>query len=155
MASSRRYRDLGMAVSGLEELAERLQDVGGDLKKTMTEVLENTGSEIQSRTEKAVQNQNLPRKGEYSKGVTAESVLTDQKVRWSGPVASINAGFDKTKPGAGGWLITGTPRMRPDLELEKIFGGWKTQQNKFIKELNADAKQIMLDAIEEAMEGKK
>ena len=155
MASSRRYRDLGMAINGLEELAERLQDVGGDLKKTMTDVLENTADEISSRTVMAVSNQNLPRQGEYSKGVTIKSVLLDQTVRWEGPVATIGAGFDKTKPGAGGWLITGTPRMKPVLELEKIFGGWKTQQNKFIKDLNFDARQIMLDAIEEAMEGKK
>lgn len=152
MASKR--KNLNMALNGLEELAERLQDVGGDIKKTMTDVLEDFSEEISYRTSMAIVKTNLPAEGNYSKGKTARSVIHDAQVDWQGPVATIACGFDKLKPGAGGWLITGTPRMRPVLELEKIYGGWATQQNKFIKDLNFNARQIMLDAIEEAMEGK-
>ena len=43
MASKR--KNLNMALNGLEELAERLQEVGGDLKKTMTDVLEDFSEE--------------------------------------------------------------------------------------------------------------
>lgn len=152
MASKR--KNLNMALNGLEELAERLQDVGGDIKKTMSDVLEDFADEITTATEAAVQDVNLPAKGEYSHGSTDESIIRDAKPEWNGSVASIGVGFNKLKPGSGGWLITGTPRMKPDLELQKIYGGWATQQNKFIKDLNFDARQIMLDAIEEAMEGK-
>ena len=148
-------KSLNMAVSGLEELAERLQSVGGDLKKTMTDVIDDVADEITAATEQAVQKQNLPKHGELSRGKTEESIITDPRVIWEGYVASVGVGFDKTKPGAGGWLITGTPRMSPDLALQRIFGGWAKAQNKFIKELKSESRQVMLDAIEEAMEGKK
>ena len=45
--------------------------------------------------------------------------------------------------------------MSPDLALQRIFGGWAKAQNKFIKELKFESRQVMLDAIEEAMVGKK
>lgn len=151
-----------MAFSGLAELAERLQDAGGDIKKAMTDVLDNAASEITSDTIKAVSNKsNLPADGVHSKGKTLQSIIEDPKVEWQGPYGSVGVGFDKLKPGAGGWLITGTPRMKPVLELQRIYGGWAggraghTGQNKYIKEMKSDAEQILLDAIEEAMEGKK
>ena len=151
-----------MAFSGLAELAERLQDAGGDIKKAMTDVLDNAASEITSDTIKAVSNKdNLPADGVHSKGKTLRSIIEDPKVEWQGPIGSVGVGFDKLKPGAGGWLITGTPRMKPVLELQRIYGGWAggraghTGQNKYIKEMKFDAEQILLDAIEEAMEGKK
>lgn len=153
MASKR--KNLSMALNGLEELAERLQEVGGDLKKTMADILEDFSDEIQAATETAVQDANLPAHGDWSHGNTRKAIIKDAKVEWRGYTATIGVGFDKTKPGAAGWLITGTPRMKPDLELQKIYGGWATAQNKFIKDLNFDARQIMLDAIEEAIEGKK
>lgn len=152
MASKR--KNLNMALNGLEELAERLQDVGGDIKKTMSDVLEDFADEITTATERAVRKEFLPAEGEYMKGSTERSIIRDAKPEWNGYVASIGVGFDKLKPGSGGWLITGTPRMKPDLELQKIYGGWAKAQSKFIKDLNLDARQIMLDAIEEAMEGK-
>ena len=155
-------KDLNMALSGLEELAERLQDLGGDLKKAMTEVMDDFADTIQADTEKAISNKaNLPADGEFSKGNTLRSIIQDPKVEWQGPIASVGVGFDKTKPGAGGWLITGTPRQKPVMELQRIFGGWAggraghTGQNRYIKDLAFDAKQIMLDHIEESIEGKK
>lgn len=155
-----RKKSLNMALNGLEELAERLQDLGGDLKKAMTEVLEDFADEITVDTEKAIQTQNLPAKGDYSRGTTQKSVITDPHVVWEGYVGKVGVGFDKTKPGSGGWLITGTPRMKPVLALQKIYGGWagnrrgSSGQNKYIKDLAYDAKMIMLDHIQEAMEGK-
>jgi hypothetical protein len=152
MASKR--KNLNMALNGLEELAERLQDVGGDVKKAMSDVLEDFADEITTATDRAVQKDFLPAKGVHSKGYTKESIIRDAKPEWNGYVASIGVGFDKLKPGSGGWLITGTPKMQPDLELQKIYGGWAKAQNRFIKDLNFDARQILLDAIEEAMKGK-
>lgn len=155
MASSRRHRDLSMAVSGLEELAERLEDVGGNLKKALTEVLENAADNISEETQKAVRKSKLPSGGKYSKGDTERSIIRDAKAEWEGPIGSIPIGFDKTKPGAGGWLITGTPRMKPVLELERIYGGWKKGQSRLLKDLQSESVDIMRDAIEEALEGKK
>ncbi len=154
-------KSLNMALNGLEELAERLQDLGGDLKQAMTEVLEDFADEITADTESAVQTQNLPAHGDFSKGNTQKSIITDPKVKWEGYVGSVGLGFDKTKPGSGGWLITGTPRMKPVLALQRIYGGWagssrlRVGHNGYIKNLSESAKSVMLEHIEEAMEGKK
>jgi hypothetical protein len=64
----------------------------------------------------------LPASGIYSQGDTKESVIVDPKTRWEGNLGEIPPGFDKTRKGAGGFLITGTPKMKPDYALEKIYG---------------------------------
>lgn len=119
----------------LADIAERLDKAGADLEKVMTEVLEDTASEIQSDTIKALENAYLPAGGKYSTGDTVASVASDPKVEKEGSMLMIDVGFDKTKVGAGGWLITGTPKMAPDKELAKIYTG-KTYENKLMKEMN-------------------
>ena len=46
----------------------------------------------------------------------------------------IGLGFDKSKPGAGGFLITGTPKMAPDYKLEDLYVR-KRYKNKLVKEI--------------------
>ena len=43
-----RKKSLNMALNGLEELAERLQDLGGDLKKAMTEGWSTASNEVRN-----------------------------------------------------------------------------------------------------------
>ena len=64
---------------------------------------------------------NLPAGGKYSQGDTAKSIIQNPKVSWTGNIGSLPIGFDYAKPGAGGFLITGTPRMKPDHKLETIY----------------------------------
>lgn len=118
----------------LADIAEKLDKAGADLEKVMTEVLEDTASEIQSDTIKALDKAYLPAGGKYSTGDTVESVASDPKVEKEGSMLMIDVGFDKTKVGAGGWLITGTPKMAPDKELAKIYTG-KSYENKLMKEM--------------------
>ena len=161
-------KSIGMAIQGLEELAERLDDCGGNLKKAMGEVLDDFADTVTADTEKAVANSNLPAKGKYSKGTTKQSIIHDQKTSWEGYVAEIDLGFDKTKPGAGGWLLTGTPKMAPDYALQDIYGGFSGYrssknstgvfrghgQSKYIKKLNKAAKEKLAKEIQKTIDGK-
>ena len=94
-------------------------------------------------------NRYLPATGKYSTGDTKKSIA-EPKVVWSGTVAEVGLGFDKTKPGAGGFLITGTPRMEPDRKLEKIYA-----RKKYLKQINEDLSEVLENAIDEVMGGRK
>jgi hypothetical protein len=56
-----------------------------------------------------------------------------RKLVWSGSIAEIGVGFDFDKPGAGGFLITGTPRMAPDKALNKIY-----KSKKYMKDVQQE-----------------
>jgi hypothetical protein len=165
---------ISMALNGLEELAERLDNCGGDLKKAMGKVLDDFADTVTDDTMKAVENSNLPAKGKYSKGDTKKAIIHGQKTSWEGYVGEIPLGFDKSKPGAGGWLLTGTPKMAPDYALQNIYGGFAGyrssrdvgtgtngqaiflghQQSKYISKLNKEAKAKLTKAIQDAIDGK-
>jgi hypothetical protein len=102
--------------------AEKFDKLGANLKSVFSKAMEEAAEKVQQDTIAAIQPVNLPGKGRYSTGDTLNTVIRDPKTKWEGSVGEIPLGFDKTKPGAGGWLITGTPKMRPDYALEKIYG---------------------------------
>lgn len=126
--------------------AEKLDNLGADLEKIFGEAMEKAAAEVQEDTLAALEKANLPAKGKYSDGDAESTVLRDQKVKWSGSLGEVNLGFDKTKPGPGGFLITGTPKMRPDMALAEIYGR-KSYENKLKKqiekELQAEIDRIM------------
>lgn len=137
-----------LEIGGFEALYEKLDEIGADLKAVTTEVLEDAGEDVGVRTYEAMAPQYLPAKGKYSTGDTIKTVVKNPKVEWAGTIAEIGVGFDKFKVGVGSRLITGTPRMRPDRELEKIFVG-----RKYMKELNTMIGNALSDFIIEKMEG--
>lgn len=118
-----RNHGLSIDFKCFEDFAAELDNLGADLQKIFTDVLEQEGETVAEDTKEAVQAAYLPAKGKYSSSAkeTENSIVTHPKVEWSGSIGEIGLGFDKTKRGAGGFLITGTPKMRPDYELEKIF----------------------------------
>lgn len=116
-----RNRGLSIDYKVFEDLAADLDRLGVDLKETFTFAMEEQGKKVADDTKAAVQKANLPAKGVYSSGETEKSIVMQPKVEWSGDVGELNLGFDKTKAGAGGFLITGTPKMQPDYELESIY----------------------------------
>lgn len=128
------------------EYAERIDTLGGSLKEVFTKALEKAAETIQEDTLVALDKGNLPAGGKYSRGDTADSVIDDLDVTWSGSLGEISVGFDKTKPGAGGWLITGTPRMAPDKALNQIY---KSQgyMNKRKKEME----EVFIEAVDKLM----
>lgn len=124
---------LSIDFSVFEDFAAELEDLGGDLKEIFTDVMEQEGETVAEDTKEAVQKAYLPAKGKYSTGETEKSIVMHPQVQWSGTLGEIGLGFDKTKQGAGGFLITGTPKMQPDHELEKIYS-----QKKYEREMTKD-----------------
>lgn len=111
----------GFDTKGFEDLAARFDGLGGDLQAFFTDQLEQIGETVGEDTLEAVRASNLPAGGKYSQGDTAKSIIQNPKVSWTGNIGSLPIGFDYAKPGAGGFLITGTPRMKPDYQLETIY----------------------------------
>lgn len=138
-----RKSGLSIDFSNFEEYAEMLDNFGADLKEIFTDAMEQSAETIQDDTIAAMSAANLPAGGKYSQGDTVESIIRDAKVDWQGSFGEIGLGFDKTKSGAGGFLITGTPRMRPNWELEKIYGS-----KKYERQIVKDIEQLLQDEID-------
>lgn len=120
-----RNRMLAIDFSNFSAYAEKLDQLGADLEKIVSKAMENAAETVQKDVEKALEPQNLPAKGKYRSKAreTEHAVIKDHKPERRGSVLEVPLGFDKTKPGAGGFLITGTPKMQPDAALAKIFQG--------------------------------
>lgn len=139
---------LKLDVSGFEEYIQKLEKLEADLKPIVSDALNQAGETITDDTFDAVSDSNLPRGGEYSTGKTKESIIKNPRVKWSGTTAEIGVGFDFGKPGAGGYLITGTPRMAPDKALNKIY-----KSKKYMKDIQKDMIDIFQDEISRRMGG--
>ncbi len=57
-------------------------------------------------------------------------------------------GFDKTKPGAGGFLITGTPKMQPVKPLAQIYGS-KKYEKQMTKEIQEELEKTIQERMSE------
>lgn len=139
---------LSFSTDGFAQYAAELESLGGDLKAFFTDQLEQIGETIAEDTIEAVRESNLPSGGKYSTGDTEKSIIRNPKVEWNGNVGSIGVGFDYAKPGAGGFLITGTPRMRPDYKLEDIYA-----RKKYSSQLMRDVGDALEAEITKYMKG--
>lgn len=138
-----RKNGITLDFSAFNEYAEMLDNLGADLKAIVEDAMEQSAETIQDDTIAAMADANLPAGGDYSTGDTVDSIIRDAKVEWQGSVGEIRLGFDKTKQGAGGFLITGTPRMRPNYELERIYGS-----KKYERQIVKDIEQLLQDEID-------
>lgn len=129
----------------LSKYIRRLDSLGGNLVKATEDVLLQAAETVQEDVREAVTNANLPAHGKYSTGKTMEAIVPPQ-VNTDGYVFTVPLGFDFSKGGAGGWLITGTPRMQPDQKLHRIF-----KEKKYMNNLEKDLIDTVMDYIEEAM----
>lgn len=134
--AKRRKNYISIDFSNFAEYAEKLDRLNADLKKIFGDAMEDAAKQVQEDTRKAVDNANLPAGGNYSDGETKASIIRDVTPKWSGSLGEVKLGFDKSKPGAGGFLITGTPKMAPDAALAEMYSGRKYQRqiNKMIEE---------------------
>ena len=139
---------LKLDVSGFEEYIQKLEKLEADIKPIVSDALNQAGETITDDTFDAVSYSNLPRGGEYSTGKTKESIIKNPRIKWSGTTAEIGVGFDFNKPGAGGYLITGTPRMAPDKALNRIY-----KSKKYMKDIQKDMIDIFQDEISRRMGG--
>lgn len=127
MAARKQF--LSIDFSNFAQYAEKLEQLGANLQKVFGAAMEKEAEKVQQETIAALAKANLPAKGEYSEGTTEDSVISDVKTIWQGNTGEVKLGFDKTKEGVGGFLITGTPKMQPDQALENIYGSKKYESN--------------------------
>lgn len=144
-----RRNKLHFDISAFERQIEQLEEVGGDVNAVLTEALEAAGEDIGVRTKEAMDEANLPAGGKYATPETIDSVIINPTAEWKSTTAvEIGVGFDKLKPGVGGLLISGTPKMSPVPELEKIYVN-KQYQKELMKQIGDD----FAAAITEKLEG--
>ena len=136
------YLEGGINANPFAYYIEELDKLKADLKEIVGNALEQAGETITEDTVEAVQKSNLPAQGKYSKDKTVASIIMNPSVEWSGSLAELPVGFDKTKPGAGGWLITGTPRMRPDYALERIY-----VNKRYANRIQKDIEEVLKDEL--------
>ncbi len=131
-----RNHGLSIDFSCFESYAEELEKLGADIPEIFSEVMEEAGKEVQEKTKEASANAYLPAGAKYrsSNSETLAAIDPSPKPIVSGSVIEIGLGFDKSKPGAGGFLITGTPKMAPDYKLEDLYVR-KRYKNKLVKEI--------------------
>lgn len=141
---AKRKQIISIDFSMFEEYAEKIERLNLDLEEIFGEAMEKAARTVQQDTLAALQNEHLPAKGKYSTGTTKLQVISPESVRtkWDGPYGEVELGFDKTKPGAGGYLITGTPKMQPDYALEKIYGQ-KRYERDLIAQINRDLQEMI------------
>lgn len=130
-------------LEGFKEMITTLDSLGGDLVRVAADALTQAGETIGWDTLEAAQNPNMPAEGKYATGRTEQAVFTTPRVEVSGNLVEVGAGFDYTKDGAGGILITGTPRMKPNYELQKIFKG-----KRYMNNISKDIEAVVQDEIE-------
>ena len=146
---------LKLTTSGITQILQRLDKLGGNVSKVAKDALEQAGETIGEDTYAAVQPGNLPAKGKYSTGKTADSVVRNPRVVDEGTRLSIGVGFDYNKEGAGGYLISGRPKgktgqMNPVPELEQIY-----KRKKYMNQIVQDMSEIVQDEISRAIGGGK
>ena len=123
-------------------MIKRLESLGGDVREAVSEGLSDAAATIANDTEKAMNAPSLPAHGDYSSGKTKRAIVKDEPVTWEGSVAHVPVGFDFSKPGAGGFLISGTPRMAPDKALNKIY-----KQKRYMTKISKDIEKVIMNHI--------
>jgi hypothetical protein len=141
-----RKQGISIEFSAFSDLIEQLEKLGANIEDIVADAMEQTAETVEVDTVAAMASANLPAGGKYSQGETMASIVHNAKAQKNGVSVEIDIGFDKTKPGAGGFLITGTPKMRPNYALEKIYG-----TKKYESTLKKDIDQLLQDEIDERL----
>lgn len=139
---------LKLDTRGFDDYVAKLQKLKADLKPIFTDALTQAAETITKDTINGMKDQYLPAHGEYSRGDTKKSIVRNLRIGWIGMVGEVAVGFDFSKPGAGGLLITGTPKMRPDEELNRIY-----KDKKYMTNIKKDMIKIFQDEIDKRMGG--
>lgn len=107
---------ISLSFKGFEELAEKLDKAGGDLKKVTEKALITSKKIVEKNLDEVVIKPNFPSEeepGQYSTGKTRDSIDRSETVDWNGTKASIKVGFDFKISGLTSvFLMYGTPRRK-------------------------------------------
>ena len=101
----------------MEELAARLETMGGDLQKACDKALHDTHDYITPRLSEGIAEHVVT-------GATKGSLDKSARVVWESPLkAVVNIGFDLSKGWPSIFLMWGTPKMRPETKLRNAAFG--------------------------------
>ena len=142
---------IGLQFSGFEEMAARLDELQGDLQRTMEEALIKSKEVVTTKLLEVTNKPNYPAHGKYARrgDPTRASIDTTNDVKWQGTTAEIKVGFDLKKSGLTSiFLMYGTPRMdKVQAIYDAVYGSRVKAEIKRIQKETFDA------AIKEKMEG--
>lgn len=127
---------------GFEAMIERLDSLGGDVRGAVDAALGKAAEKVRQDTIAAIQKPNLPRQGKYSNSDTMASIAQDTSVHWEGQTAWVPVGFDFSRPGAGGYLIAGTPKMQPAPQLHRMY-----KQNRYKLEIQKQIGEVIMQHV--------
>lgn len=120
-------KKMRLEFTGFEEYAERLDKLGGNLKKTTEKALIETHKLLTPKVDEVFKKHDV----KYSHE-TMKSLKKDARVEWDGSVAAIGVGFKISEGGYPsifimyGTTVHGTPRIAPDKKLyNAIYGNKK------------------------------
>ena len=137
---------LTLITKGFDEYIIKLRELEREVQPIVEKALDKGAKMITEDTFNALEDSYLPAQGEYSTGETLDSLILDPRTKWSGMMAEMNVGFDITKPGAGGLLITGTPKMAPDRELNRIY-----RDRKYANSVKKEMRKVVNEELEKRM----
>ena len=101
----------------MEDLAERIENAGGDLQKAADEALTETCDYITGQLGPAI----VPH---VDTGDTRDSLESAARVSWVNPMlAKVNIGFNLDQGWPYIFLMWGTPKMKPDMTLRRAAYG--------------------------------
>ncbi len=133
---------IGLAVDGIEELMERLEQAGGKAEQAAEKCLKESAKIIAPKLHQDM-------KKHHRSGKTEAAIIDNPDVEWEGTTASIKIGFDIDNGGlASVFLMYGTPRMPKDPKLYRDIYGSAVK-----KEIKKKQEEIMQQEIAEAMRG--
>lgn len=113
---------IGLSFAGLEEMAGKFDELGGDLKAVTAECLEESHKHITKRLHDDMKRHNRT-------GETDQSINDSADVEWQGNTGSVDIGFSIRKGGlASVFLMYGTPRMKKDTRLYGDIYGTKSRK---------------------------
>lgn len=106
---------LSVSFSGFEDLAAKLDELGGDaaLKRGVEAGLMAAKADSDKSIRKAMSKQNLPAHGKYSTGKSLKAIYSYSKVEWQGTQASVTVGFDRDISLTPAFLMNGSPKYDP------------------------------------------
>jgi hypothetical protein len=136
-------------MKAIEDYAEKLDKLGGDLKEVVEEALVKSNAFVAKNLLSATRKGNYPAGGKYSAGDTRHSITTSKHVEWEGTLAKIGVGFDFSVSGLKSiFLMYGTPKQPKVQAIYDAVYGSKTQ-----KEIAKIQQEVFTNAIKKKMEG--
>lgn len=137
-----------ISTAGFDVLIRKLNKLGNGAENAAIDALNQVGDKISEDLKGALEKQNLPAEGEYSRSSTgyaqeAENIERSE-VMTVGTSKVMEIGF--VGKSAAPFLIYGTPNFEPVPELNKIF-----TSKAYANERSGDVGQVLEDHLRRAM----